>query len=338
MKAVFFEKQGSLDFVQVGEFPEPTTKSDDCLVRVHAAALNGFEPMMVIGTTAINTPLPMIPCGDVTGEIVDIGKSVPRGEWNVGDRVLIDPFSGKGLMGEKELGGACEFLSINHKRLIPIPDGVSYADAACTTIAYGTAHRMVGTTGKITPEDTVLVLGATGGVGVASVQFAKLAGAKVIACGSSDWKIKKLKEIGADEAINTSTTDFYQWVKDHCGKPTVFNDSGGVSVVINYIGGDTYVKSLKCLRKGGRLLTCGATAGYSPKTDLRFIWSYELSVIGSNGWDPDGPSVIMEMMANGSLKPVIHEVCSLDKAPAMLRALYDRKIFGKIVFSPSGEN
>lgn len=334
MKAVFFETQGSLDCITVGEFPDPVVGTDDCLIRVHAAALNGFEPMMVIGTTELNTPLPMIPCGDVAGEIIEIGKNVPNGKWNIGDKVLINPLSAKGVMGEKTLGGACEYLSINFHQLIRIPNGVPYADAACTTIAYATAHRMLGTIGKIGPKDTVLVLGATGGVGVACVQFAKLAGAKVIACGSAKWKIEKLKEIGADEVIDTSTTDFYQWVLDNYGKPKVFNDEGGIDVVVNYIGGDTWVKSLKCLRKGGRLLTCGATAGHAPNTDLRFVWSYELQILGSNGWDTDGPSVIMDMMASGSLKPVIHKICSLDEAPGMLRDLYDRKIFGKIVFTP----
>ena len=150
--------------------------------------------------------------------------------------------------------------------------------------------------------------------------------------------MEKLKEIGADEVIDTSTTDFYQWVKDKYGKPSFFKSEGGVSVVINYIGGDTYVKSLRCLRKRGRLLTCGATAGYDPATDLRIIWTYELQVLGSNGWDfVDGPRVIMDMMADGSLKPVIHEICSLDDGPRVIKDMYERKIFGKVIFAPVEE-
>lgn len=336
MRAAFFETQGSLDNLQVGDFPDPEVGPEDCLIRVHAAAMNGFEPMMVLGTTGLKTPLPMIPCGDVVGEIVEVGKDVPAGERSKGDRVLIQPLTRKGIMGEKVLGGACEYVSIDYRQLIPIPDGVSYTDAVCTIIAYGTAHRMVGTQGKIGPDDTVLVLGATGGVGVAAVQFAKLAGATVIACGSSDWKMEKLREIGADEVIDTSTTDFLEWVKEKYGKPNIFG-KGGVSVVINFIGGDTWVKSMRCLGLGGRMLTCGATAGYDPTTDIRFIWSFELQLIGSNGWDPDGPAKIMDMMAAGSLKPVIHEACPLDDAPRLLKDMYDRKIFGKIILTPSGE-
>lgn len=333
MKAVFFEMQGSLDNLQVGDFPEPTMKPDECLIRVHAAALNGFEPMMIIGGTSLKTPLPMIPCGDVAGEVIEIGKDVPSGQWNIGDRVIINPYSDKGMMGETVRGGACEHVSTNHQQLIRIPDGVSYADAACTIIAYGTAHRMIGSRGQVCSTDTVLVLGATGGVGVAAVQFAKRAGAKVIACGSSDWKVEKLKEIGADAVIDTNTTDFYEWIKDNYGKPTVFG-TGGVNVVINYIGGETWVKSLRCLGKGGRLLTCGATAGYAPATDIRFIWSYELAILGSDGWDENGPAEILDMMAAGELKPVIHATCPLADAPAMLKLQYDRKIFGKVVFTP----
>ena len=336
MKAVFFETQGSLDNIKVGDFADPVVGPNDCCIRVHAAALNGFEPMMIIGSTELNTPLPMIPCGDIAGEVVEVGNSVPDGEWCVGDRVILNPLTRNGIRGEKDLGGACEYIATDYRQLVRIPDGVPYADAACTTIAYATAHRMVGTRGKIGAGDTVLVLGATGGVGVACVQFAKLAGATVIACGSSSWKMDKLKEIGADKVIDTSTTDFYEWVKDNYGKPNIFDESG-VSVVINYIGGDTWAKSLRCLSAKGRIITCGATAGHLPPTDLRFVWSYELAILGSNGWDKDGPSVILDLMADGSLKPVIHEVCLLDDASRALKELYERKIFGKVVFSPTGE-
>jgi alcohol dehydrogenase len=335
VKALYYDRQGSLDFVTYGDFPDPAPKADECLIRVRAAALNGFEPMMILHKTGLRTPLPMIPCGDVVGEVAHIGADVADKSWRVGDRVLLVPYAGSGMMGETMLGGACELVCVTGDRLIRIPDQVADENAACTIIAYGTAYRMITIRGRILAGERVLILGATGGVGVACVQFATQAGAEVIACGSADWKLRKLETLGAQHVIDTGRVDFLDWIHDHFGKPHVSGvGGGGVDVVINYIGGDTWIRALKTLKRHGRMLTCGATAGYDPPTDLRYIWSFELTVIGSNGWAAEDPLTLLALMADGKLKPVIHAVRPMSEGRQAIQDLVDRKIFGKVVLVP----
>src|SRR5208337_137254 len=175
-------------------------------------------------------------------------------------------------------------------------------------------------------------LGATGGVGVCCVQLAVAAGAEVIACGSSASKAAKLRELGAARVIDTSKEDFLKVVHAQYEKPS-FRGGGGVDVVVNYIGGDTWVPSLKCLTQRGRLLVCGATAGYDPKEDLRYIWSFEHTIIGSDGWSLEDQVTLMNMVVAGSLKPVIHSIRPLVETPQAMRELIDRKVFGKTVLT-----
>ncbi len=144
-----------------------------------------------------------------------------------------------------------------------------------------TAHRMLFTNGGIKAGDTVLVLGASGGVGTGTVLLAKLAGAHVIACGSSAEKLERLKAMGADEVIDYTRSDFTKDIYARFGKPHRRTYDGGVDVVVNFTGGDTWIPSLRALKRGGKLLTCGATAGFDPKEDLRFIWTFELKILGS---------------------------------------------------------
>jgi alcohol dehydrogenase len=168
------------------------------------------------------------------------------------------------------------------------------------------------------------------------VQLAKLAGAEVIACAGTDAKAKRLRELGADRTINYVTHDFQQEVYNMYGKPVrrgVGTDRG-VDVVVNYTGGDTWVKSLKVLKVGGRLLTCGATAGFDPKEDIRFIWTFELTVLGSNGWQRDNIETLLGMVQDRRLKVVIDRVFPLPEAHEALRLLEDREVFGKVVVAP----
>jgi len=184
--------------------------------------------------------------------------------------------------------------------------------------------------------ERVLILGASGGVGVCCLQLAKLAGAEVIACAGTDAKAKRLIELGADRAINYVTHDFQQEIYKVYGKPARRGAGSdcGVDVVVNYTGGDTWVKSLKVLKVGGRLLTCGATAGFDPKEDIRFIWTFELKVLGSNGWQRDTIETLLSMVRDGSLKVVIDRVFPLREAREALRLLEDREVFGKVVVAP----
>ena len=330
MKAALFHEYGGVDRIEIGEMPDPICGPDDVVIGVCAVSLNGFDPMILGGTTGLKTPFPMIPGGDYAGEIIELGANVAReGQWHIGDRVCPHPFvPGEGMTGETRLGAAAEFARIPAQNVIRIPDGVSYVDAASLPIAYGTAYRMMTTRGHVSEGETVLVLGATGGVGSCCVQLANAAGACSIVTGSADWKLDALKTLGADHVINTSDADFVKAVHEIVGKPRL-GAGGGVDVIINYIGGETWAQALRCLKSDGRMLTCGATAGFNPPTDIRYIWTYEQNIIGSNGWTHDEQIAVLEMVADGSLRPVIHAERPLEDIGRSVQELIDRQVVGK---------
>lgn len=332
MKAILFDAHGGPENLRWGEFPDPVCEPDSCVLKVKAVALNGFDPMILRGIPGLKTPFPMIPGGDVAGEIVEVGRDVTG--FKVGDRVQVVPFQpGIGQMGETLRGGACEMVAVKARFLLPIPEKVSDVDAAALPIAYGTARRMMVARGMVKAGERVLVLGATGGVGTGAVQLAKLAGAEVIACGGNAEKCAKLKAIGADQTIDTSKEDFVTAIHERFGKPKIWG-GGGVDVVVNYIGGDTWAKCLKVMTRFGRMLVCGATTGYDPKEDIRYIWSYELSIVGSNAWTPEDQVALMDMVADGTLKPVIDRVLPIREFRSGLEALANREVFGKVVLVP----
>jgi alcohol dehydrogenase len=215
-----------------------------------------------------------------------------------------------------------------------MPDRVSFEDAASLPVAYGTAHRMMITHNTVKAGDRVLVLGASGGVGTGCVLLGKMLGAEVIACASSESKLARLKAMGADEVVDYTKTDWSKWAVEKYGKPQRRTNEGGVDVVINFTGGDTWVPSLRCLKRGGKLLVCGATAGYDPKEDLRYIWSFELQVIGSNSFYDDNLSALMDLISAGKIKPVIDKVLPLEQAREGLRLIEDREVIGKVVVTP----
>jgi alcohol dehydrogenase len=215
-----------------------------------------------------------------------------------------------------------------------MPAGVSFEQAASLPVAYGTAHRMLITHQTVKAGDKVLVLGASGGVGTGCVLLAKMLGAEVIACASSAEKLARLKAMGADEAVDYSKTDWSKWAVEKYGKPQRRTYDGGVDVVINFTGGDTWVPSLRCLKRGGKLLVCGATAGYDPKEDLRYVWSFELQIIGSNSFYDDNLAALMELIGAGKIKPVIDKVLPLEQAREGLRLIQDREVIGKVVVTP----
>src|SRR4029079_911842 len=190
----------------------------------------------------------------------------------------------KGLMGEMLDGGMAEYCLVAADQLGRMPDGVSFQQGAPLPRAYGTPHRMLITHNTVKKGDCVIVLGASGGVGTGCVLLAKMLGAEVIACASSEGKLQRLKELGADEVIDYSKTDWSKWAVEKYGKPQRRSYEGGVDAVINFTGGDTWHPSLRCLKRGGKLRVCGATAGYDPKEDLRYVWSFEIEIKGSNSF------------------------------------------------------
>jgi len=303
------------------------------LIEVGATSINGFDPQIVAGSTGLETPFPMIPCGDYAGRIVGFGPNTDAGAWQVGDRVCPFPFvAGEGMTGETRTGAACQRVRIPLTNLIRTPDAVTDEQAASLPIAYGTAHRMLYDRGKIQPGDRVLVLGATGGVGVACIQLGARIGAEMIGVGSASWKLDKLRALGASSVIDSSKEDLVAAVHERFGKPRM-GRGGGVDVVINFIGGDSWAAALRCIGPGGRMLTCGATAGFSPPTDIRYIWTYEQTIIGSNGWLPSDQVSLLDLVARGDLVPEIQAVRPLEETAASIQELAERRVVGKIVIA-----
>ena len=339
MRAMVLRQHGGLEQLAYdSNFPEPQVDAGDVLLRVRATSLNYHDIFTRRGMPGIKIPLPMIMGLDVAGEITKIGPGVTG--WKVGDRVLVDPLNRVegGLMGETVNGGLAEFCKARAHQLVRIPENISFEQAAALPVAYGTAHRMMTTKGQVQAGEKVLILGASGGVGVCCVQLAKIAGAYVIACAGSEEKARRLRELGADEVILYTKEDFLQVVRERHGRPQRVGSgtsvNGGVDVVVNFTGGETWVKSLRALKLGGRILTCGATAGYNPPEDLRVIWTFELQVRGSNGWELSDIESLLGLISSGKFNALVDKTYPLDQAAEALRVIEDREVFGKVVVTP----
>lgn len=333
MKALVLKEHGTLDNLEVTDHPRPEVTAGHVVIRVRASSFNYHDVFTVRGMPGIKVPLPVVIGLDMAGEIAEIGSGVSG--WKEGDRVLVNPLNkAKGLMGEMLDGGMAEYCLVDASQLIRMPDDVTFEQAASLPVAYGTAHRMLITHNTVKAGDKVLVLGASGGVGTGCVILSKLLGAEVIACAGGAEKMDRLKALGADHVIDYKTTDFSKWAIGQYGKPQRRSHEGGVDVVVNFTGGDTWVPSLKCIKRGGKLLVCGATAGHDPKEDLRYIWSFELQVIGSNSFYDDNLSGLMDLIQQGKMQPVIDKVFPLEEAKEALRLIQDREVLGKVVVTP----
>ena len=334
MKAVVLSQHGDLQALEyVSDFPDPTVQDGHVIIRVKATSFNYHDVFTVRGMPGIKVPMPMIIGLDMAGEITEVGAGVNG--WEVGERVLVNPLNReKGLMGEMMHGGLAEKCLVAEHQLIRMPSDVSFEDAASLPVAYGTAHRMLITHDTVKPGDKVLVLGASGGVGTGCVILAKMLGAEVIACASSDEKAERLKSLGADHVINYKEVNFSKWVIENFGKPQRRTHEGGVDVVVNFTGGDTWAPTLRCVKRGGKILVCGATAGYDPKEDLRYVWTFELQIMGSNSFYDDDLRALLDLVQGGKIKPVIDEVLPLERSVEGLRRIEDREVFGKVIVAP----
>lgn len=335
MKAVYFEEHGDIGKLKFGDFADPEVKAGWVKIKVKATSLNWLDISTRRGMPGIRTQLPGITGGDCAGEIAELGEGVSG--WEVGQRVLVRPgyFSPEenifDMMGETRPGALAEYCTVRESQLTSLPDDVSDDDASCLPIAYGTAHRMLFTRGQVQAGEKVLILGASGGVGTACVLLCKIAGAHVIAAAGTDDKCRRLREIGADETINYAEVDFAKYIRESTG--TLFR-GGGCDVVVNFSGGESWAKSLRCVKRGGRLLTCGATASFDPPTDIRYIWTAEMKIVGSNGWTLEDQQTLVGMVREGRLKPVIDKIMPLDQGIEACRMLEERRFFGKIVVKP----
>lgn len=335
MKAVFFREHGDISVLQYGDFPKP--QPPEGWVRLHVAAcgLNYLDVFARRGMPGIKVELPGITGGDCAGAIDELGEGVEG--WRVGERVLpiphhVDWSLGRfEMLGETRNGAMAEFCTVRASQLMRIPDAVPDEKAAALPCAYGTAHRMLHTRGQIKAGETILVLGASGGVGTACVLLAKLAGCTVIAAAGSDEKCEKLRAIGADDAINYSTTKIDKYIREKTGS---LLRGGGVDVVVNFTAGDTWSPSMRCVKRFGRLLCCGGTGGYSAVTDIPYLFTSEMNIMGSTGWTMEDQQACIDLVAQGRLDPPIDRVVSLPDAIAAVQAIEDRKVFGKIIVRP----
>ena len=333
MRAAVVREHGEIENILIeDDFPEPDLEPGWARIAVKATSLNYHDLFTRRGMPGINLPLPLVVGSDIAGEVVEVAGGVV--EATIGNRVLIDPLNmQRGMIGERWNVGRAEYCVADAKQLVPIPDTVSYEIAACIPLAYATAHRMMVTRGDVKAEDTVLVMGASGGVGTACVLLAKRAGATVISCASTEEKLERLKDLGSDHVVNYVEQDMREASWEIAGKPRITGE-GGVDLLVNCTGGGSWIDSTRCMRKGGRLVTCGATAGFEDQIDIRYVWTYEHSLLGSNGWHRSDIVTMLEYAAEGSLLPVIDRVMPLEEVHEAERLMEEREVFGKIVLQP----
>ena len=325
MKAAVIEEQGDIQNIIYREWDDPKPGPKDVVLRVKACGLNHLDIFVRRGMPGFPVKMPFISGGDIAGEIITIGSKVSG--WKIGDRVTLNPDTHEGMIGEQIIGGLAELVRVPAQNLISLPDSLSYEQGAAIPINYGTAHRMLFNRGRLKADETMLVLGASGGVGIACVQYGKMIGANVIAAAGSAEKCKKLSSLGADRTVNYSEEDFSSAVWK-------ISEKRGVDVVVNFTGGETWAPSLRTAKPGGRILTCGATAGHSPETDLRYIWVRELDILGSNSYSQEDVEKSVSYAAEGKIIPVISDVLPLEKTGEAQKLMEDRNFFGKIIVCP----
>ncbi|HUN67138.1 MAG TPA: zinc-binding dehydrogenase [Bacteroidota bacterium] len=341
MKAIHFNSFGGPEVLQFGEMPEPVPRAHEVLVKMKAAALNHLDLWVRSGERERNIPLPHIPGSDGCGVISACGASVTT--VKPGDRILISPglscgecshcLSGRDnlcrsyrVLGTKENGTYAEFVALPAENVVPVPAGLTDEEAAAIPLVFLTAWHMLVSLARVRPGETVLVHGAGSGVGSAAIQIAKLWGAHIIATAGSDEKLARARQFGAEETINYRTADFADEVGRLTGKR-------GVDIVFEHTGGNVFEKSIRVLARGGRLVTCGATAEYSVTLDVRYVYARHQSIFGS--W-MGGKGELHEVLSffggpSPRLVPVIDSVFALRDAAEAHRRMEGRNNFGKIV-------
>ena len=341
MKAIQFQQHGGPEVLKYVEVTDPAIRPGEVLVRVRACALNRLDLWVRQGLPNVPIPLPHIPGSDVAGEIAQVGSGVNT--VRAGQKVVLVPgvtcgkcaaclagldnrcrqFTNLGYMVD---GGCAEFVRVPEVNCLPYPQNLSFEQAAAVPLVFQTAWHMLVARAELQPGEDVLILGAGSGVGVAAIQIAKFFGAQVIATASSDEKLVKARELGADHTINHKSQKIRDEVRRITGKR-------GVDVVFEHVGTATWDDSLASLAASGRLVTCGATTGYDAKVDLRFLFTRQLSLLGSYMGTKNDLRTVMKLVAGGRLKPVVDRVFPLAEAAAAHAYLESGAQFGKVVLT-----
>src|SRR6266853_325841 len=339
MKAIVFSTHGGPDVLKYIDALDPVLRPNEVLVRVKACALNHLDLWVRRGSPGVHIPFPHIPGSDISGEIAQIGAEVST--VRVGQQVVLTPLVSCGKcaacvagldnhcrqatnLGYMIDGGCAEFVRAPEVNCLPYPENLSFEEAASIPLVFQTAWHMLLARAELRPGEDVLVLGAGSGVGSAAIQIAKFFGARVIATAGTDEKLQKAKQLGADYLINHKKQKIRDEVRRITGKR-------GVDVVFEHVGTATWDDSLASLAAGGRLVTCGATTGYDAKVDLRFLFSRQLSLLGSYMGTKSELQTVMKLVAAGKLKPIVDRVFPLAEAAAAHAYLESSSQFGKVV-------
>jgi NADPH:quinone reductase-like Zn-dependent oxidoreductase len=342
MRAALFRRHGGPEVMEIADVPEPTPGPGEVQVRVAATALNRIDLLMREGLPALHVALPHISGGDVCGTVSALGAGV-RGVTE-GERVVLNPGMSCGrcaaclagrdnfcpeyrMLGEQTWGGQAEYVVVPAANLVPAPRAtVPLDDAALASlpISFITAWQMLVDRAQIRQGETVLVLAAGSGVGVAAIQIAKLWGARVIATASTDAKLAAARVLGADETINHAESDIVAEVKRLTARR-------GADIVVEHVGAATFPKSVVACARGGRIVTCGATAGHEPTLNLRHVFWRQLSILGSTLASKSRLFDVVALVAAGRLRPVVDRVLPLADVAAGHRVLDSRASFGKVV-------
>lgn len=330
MRAALVTAHGGPEMLEYGWAEIPDPKPGWLRIRVLACALNMLDVFVRRGMPGVHLDLPHVPGGDIVGVVDSLGEGATGPP--LGTVVLLDPAVNRKALGEDLWGGLAEFAVAPAENAIPLPaDGKALATRyAALPIAYGTARRMLFDRAGLKPGETVAVLGAAGGVGVACIQLAKSVGARVIACSSSKEKLAALAALGADDVVDTTGGDFGSRI-------WALTDKTGADVLVDYLGRDTWPQSVRAARRGGRLVTCGASTGFLVETDLRYVWTRELSILGSDGWSRDDLLELVRQVHEGVLEPVVHAVRPLAEIRGALADVEERRAIGKVVVVLDGE-
>ncbi len=340
MKAVVITGHGGIEMVQVMDnMPIPEPVRDEVRILMKSVALNRLDLWVRAGWAGLKLAMPHVTCADGAGIVDKVGDGVTQ--YQVGDRVCIDPTivdkdspalmtglenqSRIHLLGETVPGVGAEYVVLPQRNLMKIPDKVGFSEAAAAGLVYVTAWHSLITRGGLKPGETVLIVGAGGGVNSASIQIAKLAGATVYVVGSNAEKCAKAMELGADVTINREETP--QWSK----ALYQMTNKQGVDVVVDNVGAATFNDSIRSTRIGGRILVVGNTSGPMVELDLRQIFTRQVSIIGSTMGPHQDFVKVMNLVFADKLKPVIGAVFPIDEIHKAIETLEDFSVFGKIV-------
>jgi NADPH:quinone reductase-like Zn-dependent oxidoreductase len=342
MKALCFYEHGELDVLQYDDVPDAEPGPGQVLVRVHACALNHLDIWVRRGWPGLDLEKPHWTGADVSGEVAALGKGVS--DWETGQRVVVDPgltttedeFTRQGehslspgymILGEHIRGGQAEYIAVPVSNLMAIPDGWDYAQAAAPLLTSLTAWRMLMNRAQVREGESVLIVGAGGGVNSMAIQIAKLAGATVYALTSTDKKAELARELGADHVINYREDP--KWSK----AIYKMTDRRGIDVVVDNVGQATLAQSMRAAARGGRIVIVGNTSGAKTEIDVRFIFGKQLSIIGSTMGTHQDFRQVLELIWAGKLKPVVDRVMDLSEGKAAYEILERGEQFGKIVLT-----